>query len=333
MGPKIIDEFKNKHILIIGDIMLDLYVYGEVNRISPEAPVPVVKINKEIYTLGGAGNVANNLSSLGCKVIMASVIGRDKDGKTLMGLLKDKNIDTSLVMEDKSRITTVKKRVISGNNYQVIRLDYEKTTQIDDELGKGLYKRIQNKIKEIDAVIISDYAKGVVTEKLAKSVIQVANKNNKPVIVDGKPSHLSYFKGCSLITPNIKEAIEMTGIDEDIIKMGEKLVNVLNSNVFITRGAEGISVFDKHGKHTHVLPIKITKLFDVTGAGDTVVAVSSLALVSGLDLVETAKLANFGAGLVVQKPGTATVSSEELKGVFKNEINHFLQESINVKGL
>lgn len=331
MKMNYVDKFKDKTLLVLGDIMVDKYVYGQTTRISPEAPVPVVKITNEECVPGGAGNVANNIRSLGARVYVSGVVGHDKDAEIISRILKNRDIDISLIFQDDSRPTTVKHRVISGNNYQLIRLDYEKTTAISKELESKMFHGIRKIITKVDAIILSDYNKGVITNQLTTKVIQLANTLRKPIIVDGKPEHLLYFKNCTLIAPNLKEAIEMSGISQDILGMGQKLVRVLGSAVFLTRGPEGISVFDKHGNHTHVPPIKTTKIFDVTGAGDTVVAVTALALASGLDLVDSAKTANFAAGLVVQKPGTSILTVDELKSAFRQEISHYLQEGIEVK--
>jgi D-glycero-beta-D-manno-heptose-7-phosphate kinase len=331
MNLGIIDNFSKKCVLVIGDIMLDRYIYGHVDRISPEAPVPIVKVNRKEDILGGAANVANNISSLGCNVLLAGICGKDDNKDSLFIILKEKNIDYSLVLEDPSRPTIVKERVVAGNNYQLLRMDYEKTADINEATGEALFRKIKEKISKIDAIIISDYAKGCITEKLSRSLIKLANENKKPIIIDGKPKHLAFFKDCTLITPNLKEAIEMTSGLEDVTEMGKFLVDTVNCNVFIKRGGEGISVFDKNNKHTHVPSMNITKIFDVTGAGDTVIAVAALGLISGLDFVDSAVLANAAAGIVVQKPGTSVVSPDELRSNLNQEISHYLKESIDVK--
>jgi phosphoheptose isomerase len=326
---ELVDSFKEKKVLVIGDVMIDKYVYGTATRISPEAPVPVVKISSEDNVLGGAGNAANNIRALGAQVMLCGVVGDDKDGKLFEQLLKEKKI-TSLILTDNERMTTVKKRIIAGNNYQLIRIDYEKTNDLCDEMQKKLFEEIRKNVKQCDSILISDYAKGVVCEKLARSIIKLAKENNKPVLVDAKPDKMMAFKDCYLITPNLKEAQEMTG-SKDIVEMGKKITKMLGCNVFITRGPEGISVFDRQGRHSHIPPVSITKLFDVTGAGDTVIATAALGIVSGLDLIETAKLSNYAAGLVVQKPGTSIITPDELKSAYRQEISHFLKESIEVK--
>lgn len=331
METQLVNQFKDKTVLVVGDLMIDKYLYGVTDRISPEAPVPVVRVNSEENIPGGAANAANNLVSLGAKVIVAGVVGKDEQGAVLKKLLESKRMDTSMIFEDSSRPTTVKKRIISGNNYQLLRVDYETTTEISRQLQDKLLQGIKAKIGKVDSVVLSDYSKGVMTEYVATEIIRMARDNNQPTIVDTKPEHAPFFRGCTLVTPNLKEAIGISGISQDVIGIGKRIVDQLQCNVYITRGADGISVFDRKGNHTHVPPVKVTKLFDVTGAGDTVVAVSALCICSGVNLVETAKIANHAAGLVVQKPGTATVSPEELRGAFRHQISRYLRESIDVK--
>ena len=217
MNISIVDKFKEKTILVVGDIMLDKYVYGETTRISPEAPVPVVKIMRDEFILGGAANVANNVASLKGNVILAGVIGKDKDGEILKKLLKQKNIN-SILFEDEERPTIVKERIISGNNYQLLRLDYEKTSIIDEKIQKKMFDEIKLNIKKIDVILLSDYSKGVLSDKLSKSLIKLGKENKIPVIVDGKPENSEWYKNCTLITPNLKEATAMSNVDQDIIE-------------------------------------------------------------------------------------------------------------------
>ena len=326
----VIDDFKKEKILVIGDLMIDHYLYGETKRISPEAPVPVVRILREDNILGGACNTANNIVSLGGKATVIGVVGNDEYAVVMKELLQKKKIK-SILIKDSSRPTTVKKRIISKGFFQMMRIDHEKKCPISEKIAVNVFKEVKKIIKNIDAIIISDYAKGVMTEKLTKSLIKIAKENKVLVTVDSKSKTPKMFKGCDLIVPNINEAIMMSEIEEDIFEMGKKISSMLKSNVYITRGSEGISVFDKSGTHTHIPPVQAKKVVDVTGAGDTVIASATLALCSNLGLIESARLANFAGHLVVQKPGTATISPNELKGAKKDEIHHFLKESIEVK--
>lgn len=329
MNSTMLKKLKNRSVLVIGDLMLDHYLYGETSRISPEAPVPVVRISNEKNLLGGAANVANNIASLEGNVSIVGVVGNDSDGAVLRNILKKQKIKDLTVLDD-TRPTIIKKRIISGNNQQMIRLDYEKPANLSPALEKKVFDKIK-KNSDVEAVILSDYRKGFFSEKLTKSILNLFNKKKVPVIVDGKPENVTFYKNCTVITPNLKEAIGMSGESQDILKMGSILTKKLNCNVFITRGAEGISVFNKKNKHSHVPPIKITKIFDVTGAGDTVVAATALCMAAGIGLVESAKIANYAAGIVIQKPGTSVVSVDELENAFKREISHYLKESIDVK--
>lgn len=330
MRERTIDSFSDMSVLVVGDIMIDHYLYGETTRISPEAPVPVVKIVSENNILGGAANAANNLASLGSKVYVLGVVGDDSGAEVVRKLFKEKGI-SFIEFVDPNRPTIVKKRIITGNNYQVLRVDYEKTKDITSNVEKKILFEIQKHISEIDAIVISDYAKGTITRTLSEKIIKLANDNNKIITVDGKPEHVVYFKKCTLITPNLEEAIVMSGVSEDILEMGNVLTKKLGCCVYITRGSEGISVFDTIGRHTYIPSLKLTKICDVTGAGDTVIAAATLSLIGGMDLVESAKLSNFAAGLVVRKPGTATVTQKELKMAFGNEISSYFKESIEVK--
>jgi D-glycero-beta-D-manno-heptose-7-phosphate kinase len=298
-----IESFSKKNILVIGDIMIDQYLYGDVERISPEAPVPIVRVKQEENVLGGAANVANNIISLGGNCTLLSVCGDDTNAEVLQKKLQEKKIDHVLV-KDIKRPTTIKKRIISGNNHQLIRLDYEETHYI----GEDIEKILLDSIKDFDAIVISDYAKGCITESLAKKLIHIAGK--KPVIVDTKPMHKSFYRGCYLMTPNLKEAIDMTGLSAES-EIGSSISKSNNCNVYITLGARGIHVFTKE-KELTVPSAKVTKIYDVTGAGDTVVAASALAVISGMDLFESARIANAAAGVVVQKPGTSTATVEEI---------------------
>jgi len=311
---------KGKKILVIGDIMLDKYIWGEVFRISPEAPVPIVHVTKETYVPGGAANVANNIVSIGGEAYVCSVVGQDRSGKVLIEELEKRGIKTEAIIEDTSRPTIQKIRVMGGRQ-QLLRMDKENSAYINEETEQNVIDKLKMLLDSMDAVVISDYAKGVVTEKLMENIRKYCFETKKPVIVDGKPVHKSWFKDLTIITPNTNEAIEMSGIviknDGDVTSAGKKLMEELNTNVLITRGEKGMTLFEKSGNVTNI-PTKAREVYDVSGAGDTVVSIMSLALAAKIDLVNAAHLANYAAGIVVGKLGTATVSIEELEQMIAN---------------
>ncbi|MBN1645273.1 cupin domain-containing protein [Candidatus Woesearchaeota archaeon] len=302
---------QNKKILVLGDLMLDEYEYGEVSRISQEAPVQVVKFEYSKKVIGGAGNTANNLVSLGAEVFLAGIVGSDRKHKELLECLKQANINSEGVITDNTKPTIVKKRIVSGKN-QLIRIDYEDNKPIDHEAQEKIKQFIQKKIDLVDVIVISDYDKGLINVDLMKFLINLSNEKKIPTVLDGKSQNLECFKDVTLITPNIQEARQMSGIYDNVEEMGKVLVSRLNTNLFLTRGADGISVFEKNGKITHV-PTKKVPVYDVTGAGDTVVAISALGLASGMNFKEIAEIANIAGRIVVQKPGTATVTLEEIR--------------------
>lgn len=302
-----------KRILVIGDMMLDYYEYGDVTKISPEAPVQVVKFQDSKYILGGAANVANNLAALGAEVWAAGIAGNDENSKILKKCMNDAKINSEGIFIETARPTIVKKRIISGKN-QLLRIDYEQIAPIDAETLAKLKKLIQNKIELIDAIVISDYDKGLITEELAKFTIALANECKIPTIVDGKPKNMHRYTNATIIKPNLKEAKEMTGISDEtkIYEMARCISEKLNSNVFITLGDKGIYIFERHGTQI-LVPSKKVHVYDVTGAGDTVTAITALGFANKFDIVHIAELANIGGRVVVQKPGTATVTLDEIK--------------------
>jgi D-glycero-beta-D-manno-heptose-7-phosphate kinase len=331
---KVVDEFAKKRILVIGDLMLDHYVEGDVSRISPEAPIQIVKVKKERYVPGGAANTSNNISALKAKAVVIGLIGRDEAGKKLIKELSDREIDYSGVLVDDSRPTIEKTRFL-GMNQQLLRVDKEITDDISEEIGKRIIKEVLKKIDQIDVMVISDYGKGVITEKLAKAIVKISKDYKKPLVVDPKPLHKSFYKNATIMTPNFKESSEIAGLsgeneDKFIEKVGNKIMNDLNINVLITRGPKGMSLFEKNKLAKHV-PTKAREVYDVSGAGDTVVATMALALASGLNLEDAALIGNHAAGIVVGKIGTATVTPEELKSVLREDITDYLNESIKVK--
>lgn len=311
----ILEQFRGKKVLVVGDIMLDKYIWGEVSRISPEAPVQVVHVTKETYAPGGASNVASNAAALNGKVFMVGIAGDDEAKKILLRELKGRGINTEGILTDSDKPTTQKVRII-GRSQQLLRVDYEKKDHVHRNIERSMINFLGKAIKDVDVVVISDYAKGVITPKISSRLIQLAKDNNKAVIVDPKPKHRGLYSNATLITPNNAEAGEMTNIedgsDESVLEMGNMLLKYLNANVLITRGEKGMSLFEKNGKITHI-PAKAKEVYSLIGAGDTVVATIALALASGADMEEAATLANIAAGIKVGKIGTASVSAEEIK--------------------
>ncbi|HEX8948664.1 MAG TPA: D-glycero-beta-D-manno-heptose-7-phosphate kinase [Dissulfurispiraceae bacterium] len=321
---EIVRHFKGKRVLIIGDLILDRYIFGKVSRISPEAPVPVVEVVNESFLLGGATNVANNIIALGGKATIAGTIGRDNAGRVLRELLQERGVDTGGVIEDR-RPTTVKTRIIA-HNQQVVRFDKEEKKRLE---GKGLallLDYIKNALKEHDAVIVSDYKKGVVSPALIKALVKYAKPNGMFIAVDPKVGHFHFYKNVSLITPNLMEASQGSGIEikdeKSLLKAGKALLGRLScKSVLITRGEEGMSLFRKEGARaitaTHI-PTAAKKVFDVTGAGDTVIAAFALAHTAGAGLEDAAAIANHAAGIVVGEVGTAVATPDQLIKSLRN---------------
>ncbi|HAH20067.1 MAG: hypothetical protein A2Y00_09140 [Omnitrophica WOR_2 bacterium GWF2_43_52] len=311
----IIQKFHKARVLVIGDLILDEFIWGKVERISPEAPVPVVVVSSESFMPGGASNVANNIAALGGNSSIAGIIGDDKSGKTLVEELRKKRVDTSGIVIDSQRPTILKTRIIA-HHQQVVRVDREKNGPINDTLFEQILSFIRREIENLDALIIEDYGKGVIVPRLLAEVVPLARKHKKIVTVDPKVSHFSYYRGVTCITPNEKEAEGGAGIDiendEDINKAGKKMLKDLSlDSVLITLGENGMRLFEKDGAITHI-PTVAQEVFDVSGAGDTVIAAFTLALACGATKLEAAHLSNFAAGIVVSKVGTAVVTKEEL---------------------
>ena len=304
---KTLENFKGKNILVVGDIMLDKYIFGKVDRISPEAPVQVLEVEKEEYTPGGAANVANNIASLQANASIVGTVGNDNEANILLNELKKRNINTEGIFTDKNKPTTRKVRIL-GHKQQLLRIDYEKKEYINKEIENNILNFIKN-TTNIDAIIISDYAKGVITKNLIENIKTIAQ--NKIIIVDPKPKHKDLYKNVTLITPNLKEAKEMTDKEEN-------LINELNSTILVTKGENGMSLLEKDGNITNI-PTKAKEVYDVSGAGDTVVATLALALSSNATLKQAATLANHAAGITVGKIGTSTVTIEEIRNSIENE--------------
>src|SRR3989338_286353 len=320
-GLAILNDFKKARVLVIGDLVMDHFIWGKVRRISPEAPVPVVEVNSESLMLGGAANVVNNIHSLGGKVLVCGVVGKDDMGKNLMRELRLKGIVSDGVIVEERRPTSVKTRVIA-HSQQVVRFDREKKDKIHLDTMKGIMDYIKEKIRFVDAIVISDYAKGVISEELVEEVISLAKKKGKPVAVDPKVSHFDFYKYATIVTPNNDEASKASGIEIEneagLLRAGEVLLNKLGSDaVLITRGEHGMSLFENNGEITHI-PTVAKEVYDVSGAGDTVIGTVALSMASGASLKEAAVISNFAAGIVVGKIGTATVTPKELKDAVDN---------------
>ena len=304
---KILEKFKDKKIIVLGDIMLDKYIFGNVERISPEAPVQIVGVEKECFIPGGAANVANNIVALDANVFVVGVVGKDIEAKILLKELKKRKVNIDGIVTDNNVPTTQKVRVF-GQKQQLLRIDYEKKDYLNKEAENKIIAFIKEKIKETDAIIISDYAKGVITKDLMANVKELAK--GILLIVDPKPKHKAFYAGVNLITPNVKEAREMSG-KEEVNEMGRELMEELNAPVLITRGEKGMSLFEWNGVTNIATEAK--EVFDVSGAGDTTVAALTLALTAGATLEQAAILANHAAGITVEKIGASTVSIKELK--------------------
>jgi D-beta-D-heptose 7-phosphate kinase/D-beta-D-heptose 1-phosphate adenosyltransferase len=310
--------FSNKKIAVIGDVMLDKYVYGEVERISQEAPIPIIRVTDEKYAPGGAANVAANISTLGGNAFLFGIVGNDYYKDILLDKLYSLEISTDGILTNTKKNTILKTRII-GLEQQLLRMDKENIKYIDDQFVKNILTNLKD-VDDFSAIIISDYAKGTITEDLLKGVKEFAQKNNITIIVDPKPKHHSWYKDVTLITPNRNESQKVTGIiieNEDSIKeAGAKLLGELSSNIIITAGNKGMYVFEKGKKHVHI-PAVAREVFDVTGAGDTVVASLALALSCGASLSDAAVISNNAAGIKVEKVGTSPVHIEELLQSFE----------------
>jgi len=316
-------SFKKTSVLVIGDLMLDEFIWGEVSRISPEAPVPVVWVKKESFMPGGASNVANNLKSLGADVHLVGVLGDDENAAILKGELEQKGIRTDGIITDVSRPTILKTRVVA-HHQQVVRIDKEKKDGLNDAIIEKMAAHIKGIIKDVDAIIIEDYAKGVITPALLSKVIPLAKHCKKIISVDPKEEHFNYYKGVSVITPNNHEAARAVGFeindDATLKKAGSRLLEKLNCRIcIITLGENGMAVFQKN-KSMEQIPTVAQEVFDVSGAGDTVIASYTLALASGADPITAAHISNCAAGIVVGKVGIAVVTPEELLGRIKKEL-------------
>ncbi|MBU1121939.1 MAG: D-glycero-beta-D-manno-heptose-7-phosphate kinase [Candidatus Omnitrophota bacterium] len=310
----IVLRFKNKRILVIGDLILDHYIFGKVDKISPEGPVPVVWANRENFVCGGAANVGLNLCSLGTRVSLCGVLGKDRFGDVLFSLIKEKGIDSGMIVIDGGRPTTLKTRIIA-HHQQVVRVDWESLEFLTVETNKKILNKVKKNIDDFDAVIIEDYGKGVINPTLVGELVKLCKEKKKIVTVDPKEEHFDYYENVTVLTPNLKEAqtaanMKIRGKD-DIFRLGEIIIGKLNPKVLlITLGEDGMMLFHDGG-YDHI-PTAALEVFDVTGAGDTVIAIYTNALSCGASYLEAAVISNLAAGIVVGKLGAATITKEEL---------------------
>lgn len=327
---KIISKFNKANILIIGDVILDEYIWGNVDRISPEAPVPVVLATKKSFMPGGAANVANNISSLGARASLVGAVGDDKNKEIFLSELKKRDLDTNGIFADSNRPTTVKTRIIAQHQ-QVVRVDWEAADSIDSVLCKKMANNINKNLEKYDAIIIEDYGKGVISAPLLKQIFPAAKAKRKIITVDPKEEHFELYFGATAITPNRKETenairnikirnnrqtlsinVDKLNTDSHINLAGKELLKYLNLDaVLITLGEHGMRLFEKDKSPFHIDTVA-QEVFDVSGAGDTVIATFTLALASGASMKEAAEIANFAAGIVVGKFGVATTNQKEL---------------------
>ena len=316
-----IDKFSRSRILVIGDIILDEFIWGDVARISPEAPVPVVDVIQETRNLGGATNVLNNINSLGGKALICGVVGDDAYGSYLTEKIEELGISTKGIIVDSTRPTSIKTRVIARSQ-QVVRFDRETKTSIDPSVMRKLLEVIENNLDKVDAIIISDYGKGVVSLHLIKAVEKLVSGSKIIIAVDPKIENFRYYKGVDIITPNHHEAGSFCGfavIDEDsLIRAGEYILDKLKcKSVLITQGKDGMTLFEAGMAPCHI-PTVARKVFDVSGAGDTVISTLSLGLAAGMNRASAALVSNFASGIVVGEVGTSTVTAKALKAAIKN---------------
>ena len=314
-AARLVSAFSTAHVLVIGDAMLDTFIVGRVTRISPEAPVPVVAFDHQTHRIGGAANVAHNITALGGHATLVAVMGQDDNGKTLMQGCRDAGIEAGFIATDSERVTTTKVRIVTERNQQVARVDYEIDAEISGDIEQGIVGAVRTHVGGASAVIVSDYLKGCVTKRVMEAAVDVARQRGIPLLVDPKIPHIDYYAGATVITPNHHEAEIAThsrirsATDARLAASAFRDLSRCDA-VLMTRGDQGMWLLaaDAEGE----LPAVAREVADVTGAGDTVIAAMALAMAAGGTMVEAAHLANQAAGIAVAKFGAATVSPAEL---------------------
>ncbi len=311
----LVQGFASHRVLVLGDVMLDEYLTGDCSRISPEAPVPVLAVRSARTVLGGAANTAANIAALGGRVVLVGVTGRDGIGRQLAEQAAATGIEFVPVLDDRP---TVRKVRVLGQQQQLLRLDYEATTSVQPDTEDRILAAVGEQFDRCSVVVISDYAKGLVTERVCQLVLDAAHAAGKEVIIDPRPQHAAYYRGCDYLTPNWKESLGLLNLPDAaatpdaIVRTGHLLVDRFRSHVLLTLGSNGMRFFHRDGVEEFGMPTVAKEVFDVSGAGDTVVATFALARATGCDHVTAVGLANRAAGLVVAKLGTATISPAEL---------------------
>jgi len=313
----LLKKIEKKRILVIGDVGVDRYTIGLVERISPEAPVPIVLVEQEKLKLGLAANVADNVQALGGTSLLTGIVGEDRTAEDFRGLLKESGIQAQHLVVDRSRRTVLKERIVSDRQ-QLLRVDYESLHSLDRRMEAALLEKILELIPKCDAVILEDYAKGMLSRELASAIFAAAREAGKMVTVDpNAKTGVDMYKGATVLTPNTKEAEKLTGIqivdDASLMRVGFQILKATAAQyVVITRGKEGMAIFTEGAKRVKKIPTFAREVFDVSGAGDTVISVMTLALSAGASIEEAAILGNLAAGVEVGKSGTATVSPDEI---------------------
>jgi D-beta-D-heptose 7-phosphate kinase/D-beta-D-heptose 1-phosphate adenosyltransferase len=313
-------RFSQVRVLVIGDLMLDRYIWGQVERISPEAPVPIVRVSRENIRAGGAGNVVANIQALGGRAVACGIIGKDQAGQQLLQELRATAAGTAGVVATRMVQTTSKIRIIA-HSQQLVRLDREHPEEIDRRRHLRLQTFVQQHVSEFDVIVVSDYAKGVINVELLTVLAELRDKHRFVYLIDPKRRHFAYYRGASLVKPNKEEAGLAAGVEirdqVGLCQAGERLLDLWQAEaILVSRGEEGMSLFQRQKRAQH-FPTTAREVFDVTGAGDTVLATCALALGAGATLEEATILANYGAGVVVGKVGTATVNPAELHAAFQ----------------
>jgi rfaE bifunctional protein kinase chain/domain len=315
-------NFRNKKIAVIGDMMLDCYFWGDVKRISPEAPVPVVEVENEFFRFGGAANVALNIVKLGCKPLPVGIIGADTYGTIFTKLMKENKLSSEGILIDSSRPTTAKTRVIADKQH-VVRIDKENKEYLNETMQSKLFSFIKKNIKKFDGIILQDYNKGVLTPGIIRNVIELANKNDVLITVDPKFNNFFNYKRTTVFKPNRKEAEDVLGkkirTDKDISYAGKELLERLEAKyILLTLGADGIAIFEKN-KEEKRMPTKARKVADVSGAGDTVISTLTVALAAGANILEASYLANYAGGIVCEEVGIIPIEIDKLFSTVERE--------------